>query len=66
MMKRYIKLYKKEFTRSLAPTQHSLNRIWEAYLTNDPNNQIVQKDKPNVIALAKRFAVLNHFKNLKN
>lgn len=46
--------------------QHSINLIWEAYLTNDPNNQHVQKDKTNVIALAKRFAVLNHFNNLKN
>lgn len=25
--------------------QHSLNLIWEAYLTNDPNNHLVQQDQ---------------------
>jgi hypothetical protein len=46
--------------------QHSLTELWQGYLTNDPNNQLVQKDRPNVIALAKRIAVINHFQNLKN
>lgn len=45
--------------------QHSINLIWEAYLTKDPNNQLVQKDKPNVIALAKRIEVLKHFQQQK-
>jgi len=46
--------------------QQSLNDLWQAYLTGDPNNEFVVKDKPNLIALAKRLAVINHFHNLKN
>lgn len=45
--------------------QHSINLIWEAYLTNDPNNQFVLKDKPNLIALAKRIEVQKHFQQQK-
>lgn len=45
--------------------QHSINEIWKAYLTGDDNNAIVIKDKPNLIAIAKRIAVLNHFQSLK-
>jgi hypothetical protein len=45
--------------------QHSINLIWEAYLTNDPNNALVTKDKPNLIALTKRMEVLKHFQQLK-
>lgn len=45
--------------------QHSINLIWEAYLTNDPINPIVTKDKPNLIALAKRIEVLKHFQQQK-
>lgn len=46
--------------------QHSLSEIWKAYLTGDPNNELVKRDQTNLIALAKRIAVLNHFHNLKN
>ena len=46
--------------------QHSLTELWQAYLTSDPNNEVVIKDKPNLIALAKRIAVIKHFHNLKN
>lgn len=45
--------------------QHSLTELWQGYLTNDPNNQPVQKDKPNLIALAKRLGVLKHFHSFK-
>jgi hypothetical protein len=45
--------------------QHSLIEIWKAYLTSDPSNPLLQKDKPNLIALAKRIAVINHFYHLK-
>jgi hypothetical protein len=41
---------------------HSLNQIWQAYLTGDPQNELLKKDEPNLLALAKRLAVLNHFK----
>ena len=46
--------------------QHSMDQLWQAYLTGDPNNELVLKDKPNLISLAKRLAVINHFHHLKN
>jgi hypothetical protein len=45
--------------------QHSVIELWKAYLTADPNNELVIKDKPNLIALAKRITVLKHFYSLK-
>jgi len=42
--------------------QFSLNELWKAYLTSDPQNELLKKDEPNLIALAKRMAVLKHFK----
>ena len=45
--------------------QHSINLIWEAYLTNDSNNSLAIKDKPNLIAIAKRMEVLKHFQQQK-
>lgn len=46
--------------------RHSTNQVWQGYLTGDENNDLVIKDKPNLITLAKRIAVLNHFHKLKN
>ncbi|MBK8088907.1 MAG: hypothetical protein IPK31_13720 [Chitinophagaceae bacterium] len=46
--------------------QYSIGQIWQAYLTNDPNNPLVKKDEPNVIDLAKRIAVIKHFQSQKN
>ena len=46
--------------------QHSLNDLWQAYLKNDSNNPLLLNDKPNLIALAKKIAVIKHFHNLKN
>jgi hypothetical protein len=43
----------------------SVIELLEAYLTNDPNNQLTQNDKTNLISLAKKIAVLNHFHSLK-
>lgn len=45
--------------------QNSVIQLWKAYLTGDPSNELVQKDKPNLIALAKRITVLKHFYSLK-
>lgn len=45
--------------------QHSLNQLWDAYLKGNENNDLIQKDKPNLINLAKRIAVLKHFQNAK-
>jgi len=46
--------------------QYSLGQLWQAYLTNDPNNQLVKHDQPNLILLSKRIAVIKHFQQLKN
>ena len=46
--------------------QQSLNDLWQAYLKNDSANELLLKDKPILIALAKRIAVIKHFHNLKN
>jgi len=46
--------------------QYSIGQIWQAYLTNNPNNPLVQKDLPNVMELAKRIAVIKHFQSQKN
>jgi hypothetical protein len=45
--------------------QHSLNQIWDAYLQGNGNNDLVIKDKPNLLDLAKRIAVLKHFQTQK-
>ena len=45
--------------------QHSVIELWKAYLTNNPDHPLIQKDQPNLLALAKRIAVLNHFYSLK-
>lgn len=58
--------WKERINQVSGTNQHSLTELWQGYLTNDPNNQLVQKDKPNFIALAKRIAVIIHFNNLKN
>ena len=55
-----------ERTNQLSGTnQNSIIKLWEAYLSNNPNNELVLNDKPNLIALVKRIAVINHFNNLK-
>lgn len=46
--------------------QNSLNQLWDAYLKGDETNKLIQQDKPILLSLAKRIAVLNHFHNLKN
>lgn len=46
--------------------QHSLNQIWDAYLQGNENNELVVKDKPNLLDLAKRIAVLKHFQTKKH
>lgn len=58
--------WKERINQLSGTNQHSLTELWQGYLTNDPNNQLVQEDKPNLIALAKRISVINHFINLKN
>jgi hypothetical protein len=57
--------WKQRINQVSGTNQHSLNDLWQAYLTNDPENELVKKDQPNFIALAKRIAVLNHFHKFK-
>ncbi len=46
--------------------QNSLIQLWDAYLTANEAHPLIQKDKPTIIAIAKRMAVINHFQALKN
>ncbi len=46
--------------------QNSLIQLWEAYLKGEESSPLLQKDKPNIIAIAQRMAVINHFQTLKN
>jgi hypothetical protein len=57
--------WKQRINQVSGTNQHSLNDLWQAYLTGDPENVLIEKDKPNLIALAKRLAVLNQFYNLR-
>lgn len=41
--------------------QHSLNLLWDAYLKADWKNPLIQQDKPTLICLAKRIAVIKYF-----
>ena len=45
--------------------QHSLNQLWDAYLGGNKENPLIQNDKPNLINLAKRIAVMKHFQKQK-
>lgn len=57
--------WKERLNQVSGSNQHSTDLLWQAYLTYDPENELVKKDRPNFIAIAKRFAVLNHFNQLK-
>jgi hypothetical protein len=58
--------WKERINQVSGTNQHTLDQLWQAYLTGDPNHELVLKDKPNLIALAKRLSVIKHFNNLKN
>lgn len=45
--------------------QYSLSQLWQAYLTNDPGNQLVINDNSNIITFAKRITVIKHFHQLR-
>lgn len=45
--------------------QYSQGQLWQAYLSNSPGNPLIENDKTNLIALAKRLAVFHHFHALK-
>jgi hypothetical protein len=60
------KAWKERINQVSGTNQHSLDLLLKAYLTYNPDHELIQKDKPNFIALAKRIAVINHFHKLKN
>ncbi|MBO9682336.1 MAG: hypothetical protein J7502_06665 [Flavisolibacter sp.] len=43
----------------------SENNLWTAYMKNDFANEVMIRDEPNLIALAKRVAVSKYFQQLK-
>ncbi|NCU05388.1 MAG: hypothetical protein GXC73_15525 [Chitinophagaceae bacterium] len=45
--------------------QYSLNQLWQAYLKGNSEDPLLIKDRPNLILLAKRIAVLQHFHQQK-
>lgn len=57
--------WKERINQVSGTNQHSLNQLWQAYLTGDPNNELAKKDQPNLITLAKRLAVIKQFQQLK-
>ncbi len=46
--------------------QNSILQLLRAYQTNNENNDLLQKDKPNFEALAKKIAVIHHFYQIIN
>ncbi len=57
--------WKERINQVSGTNQHSMDQLWQAYLTGDSNNELIKRDNHNLIALAKRIAVINHFHNLK-
>lgn len=56
---------KERINQLTGTNQHSLNQLWDAYLHGDEKNELLIKDKSNLINLAKRIAVLKHFQQQK-
>lgn len=53
--------WKERINQLSGTNQHSLNQLWDAYLHGDEKNELLIKDKSNLINLAKRIAVMKHF-----
>lgn len=58
--------WKERINQLTGTNQHSLNQIWDAYLRGNKENDLLKKDEPNLVNLAKRIAVLKHFQNAHN
>ena len=52
---------KERINQLTGTNQFSLSQLWNAYLQGNQKNELLVKDKPILIALAQRIAVLNHF-----
>ncbi|MEP7239023.1 MAG: hypothetical protein ABI685_14185 [Ferruginibacter sp.] len=57
--------WKERINQLTGTNQHSLNQLWDAYLNGDEKNELLIKDKSNLINLAKRIAVVKHFQQQK-
>ena len=57
--------WKERINQLTGTNQHSLNQLWDAYLNGNEKNELLIKDKSNLINLAKRIAVLKHFQQQK-
>lgn len=50
----------------IGSNQHSINKLLQAYQEADINSSYILKDQPNLVLLAHRIAVLNHFNSQLN
>jgi hypothetical protein len=57
--------WKQRINQLTGTNQHFLEELHKAYRTYNPENELVKRDRPKFISLAKRLAVLNHFHQLK-
>lgn len=55
--------WKERINQITGTNQHSLNQLWDAYLNGNEKNELLIKDKSNLINLAKRIAVYKHFQS---
>lgn len=55
---------RKRIESLIGSNQHSVNKLLQAYQEGDINSQYIIKDQPNLVLLAQRIAVINHFNKL--
>lgn len=55
---------KERIAQVTGTNQNSLTQIWNAYLSGDETSILIQRDRANLILIAKRLAVIRHFMNL--
>lgn len=58
--------WKERINQLTGTNQHSINQLWDAYLQGNKENDLVKKDEPNLINLAKRIAVFQHFQKQRS
>lgn len=57
---------KERINQLTGTNQHSINQLWDAYLKGNKENDMVKNDEPNLINLAKRIAVFQHFQKQRS
>ena len=58
--------WQKRINQLTGSNENSITILWQAYVTNNPDEPLIKKDKPYLISLAKRIAVLSHFQQSKD